>query len=39
VRAVSPGTYVHPGATVEDMYRPARYGRTATGSLTVGEGR
>ena len=22
VRAVAPGTYVHPGATVEDMYRP-----------------
>ncbi|WP_449409470.1 alpha-2-macroglobulin family protein [Methylobacterium komagatae] len=39
VRAVSPGTYVHPGASVEDMYRPARYGRTGTGSLTVGEGR
>ncbi|MCJ2012573.1 alpha-2-macroglobulin family protein [Methylobacterium sp. J-076] len=38
VRAVSPGTYRHPGATVEDMYRPARYGRTGTGSLTVGEG-
>ncbi|MCJ2068590.1 alpha-2-macroglobulin family protein [Methylobacterium sp. J-030] len=36
VRAVSPGTYVHPGATVEDMYRPARFGRTATGSVTVG---
>jgi len=39
VRAVSPGTYVHPGASVEDMYRPARYGRTGTGSLTVGEGK
>ena len=37
VRAVSPGTYVYPGASVEDMYRPARYGRTGTGSLTVGE--
>ena len=36
VRAVSPGTYVHPGATVEDMYRPARFGRTAAGSVTVG---
>ncbi|SEH95063.1 hypothetical protein SAMN02799636_04608 [Methylobacterium sp. 275MFSha3.1] len=36
VRAVSPGTYVHPGATVEDMYRPARFGRTASGSVTVG---
>ena len=39
VRAVSPGTYVHPGATVEDMYRPARFGRTATGSVTVGAAR
>ena len=39
VRAVSPGTYVHPGASVEDMYRPARYGRTGTGSLTIGEGK
>ncbi|SDN01333.1 hypothetical protein SAMN05216360_10570 [Methylobacterium phyllostachyos] len=36
VRAVSPGTYVHPGATVEDMYRPARFGRTASSSVTVG---
>ncbi|MCJ2050966.1 alpha-2-macroglobulin family protein [Methylobacterium sp. J-070] len=36
VRAVAPGTYVHPGATVEDMYRPARFGRTASGSVTVG---
>jgi alpha-2-macroglobulin len=36
VRAVSPGIYVHPGATVEDMYRPARFGRTASGSVTVG---
>ena len=25
VRAVSPGHYVHPPATVEDMYRPERY--------------
>ena len=29
VRAVSPGTYVHPQAFVEDMYRPDRFGRTA----------
>jgi uncharacterized protein YfaS (alpha-2-macroglobulin family) len=36
VRAVTPGTYVHPAATVEDMYRPERYARTAAGSLTVG---
>ncbi len=35
VRAVSPGTYVHPQAYVEDMYRPDRFGRTGTGTLTV----
>ena len=36
VRAVTPGTYVHPAATVEDMYRPETYARTAAGTLTVG---
>ena len=36
VRAVTPGTFVHPAATVEDMYRPERYARTAGGTLTVG---
>jgi len=36
VRAVTPGTFVHPAATVEDMYRPERYARTAAGTLTVG---
>ncbi|MBA2126468.1 alpha-2-macroglobulin [Hyphomicrobium methylovorum] len=35
VRAVNPGTFVHPAATVEDMYRPDRYARTAAGTLTV----
>lgn len=35
VRAITPGTFVHPAATVEDMYRPDRYGRTATGTLTI----
>jgi uncharacterized protein YfaS (alpha-2-macroglobulin family) len=35
VRAVSPGTYVHPPAQVEDMYRPERYGRTGFGSVGV----
>ncbi len=35
VRAVTPGTFVHPAATVEDMYRPQRYARTAAGTLTV----
>ncbi len=36
VRAVRPGTFVHPAATVEDMYRPERYARTAAGTLSVG---
>jgi len=35
VRAVSPGRYVLPQAYIEDMYRPDRYGRTATGSVEV----
>ena len=35
VRAVSPGSYVLPQAVVEDMYRPDRFGRTDTGSVTV----
>jgi uncharacterized protein YfaS (alpha-2-macroglobulin family) len=35
VRAVTPGKYVLPQAVVEDMYRPDRYGRTATGKIEV----
>jgi alpha-2-macroglobulin len=35
VRAVSLGKYVRPQANVEDMYRPDRYGRSATGSVEV----
>ncbi len=35
VRAVTPGSFVHPAATVEDMYRPDRYARTAAGTLTI----
>jgi uncharacterized protein YfaS (alpha-2-macroglobulin family) len=35
VRAVSTGQYVHPQAYVEDMYRPDRFGRTATGTVEV----
>ncbi|MBS0269403.1 MAG: alpha-2-macroglobulin family protein, partial [Proteobacteria bacterium] len=35
VRAVNPGTFVHPAATVEDMYRPERYARSAAGKLAV----
>ncbi len=35
VRAVTPGIFVHPAATVEDMYIPERHARTASGRLTV----
>lgn len=35
VRAVSPGTYVHPAAVVEDMYRPHLSARTAQGQVEV----
>ena len=35
VRAVTPGTYVQPAATVEDMYRPQLSARTATGRIRV----
>lgn len=35
VRVVSPGSYVHPAAHVEDMYRPERYGRTGYGKVEV----
>ena len=35
VRAVTPGHYVSPPATVEDMYRPNRFGRTAYGAIDV----
>lgn len=35
VRAVSPGTFVLPGATVEDMYRPERRASTASGTVEV----
>lgn len=35
VRAVSPGTYVHPPATVEDMYRIERFGRSESGTVEV----
>jgi uncharacterized protein YfaS (alpha-2-macroglobulin family) len=34
-RAVSPGEFHHPAASVEDMYRPTRRARTDTGRLTV----
>jgi uncharacterized protein YfaS (alpha-2-macroglobulin family) len=35
VRAVTPGTYAHPAASVEDMYRPELSARTATGKMEV----
>ncbi len=35
VRAVSPGRYHHPAASVEDMYRPRYRARSATGEMTV----
>jgi uncharacterized protein YfaS (alpha-2-macroglobulin family) len=35
VRAVSPGRYVHPAASVEDMYRPDLFARTDAGKLVV----
>ena len=35
VRAVTPGSFVHPAAVVEDMYRPERFARTAGGRLTI----
>jgi uncharacterized protein YfaS (alpha-2-macroglobulin family) len=35
VRAVTPGVYAQPAATVEDMYRPQYSARTATGMMEV----
>ena len=35
VRAVAPGQYSHPGAFVEDMYRPQINARAAHGTVTV----
>ncbi len=35
VRAVTPGRFVHPPATIEDMYRPERFGRSAPGTVEV----
>ena len=35
VRAVTPGTYAHPAASVEDMYRPEFSARTASGAMEV----
>lgn len=35
VRAVTPGTFIHPAASVEDMYRPDRHARTAAGTVEI----
>ena len=37
VRAISPGTFHHPAASVEDMYRPDFRGRSDAGTVTIGE--
>lgn len=37
VRAISPGTFHHPAAVVEDMYRPQYRARTGAGQLVVAE--
>ncbi len=37
IRVVAPGTYAHPGASVEDMYRPEVNARMATGTVVVTE--
>lgn len=35
VRAVTPGAFAHPAASVEDMYRPQYSARTATGMMEI----
>ena len=35
-RATTPGTFDHPAATVEAMYQPEVFGRTAGGRMTIG---
>ncbi|WP_245514918.1 alpha-2-macroglobulin family protein [Jiella endophytica] len=35
VRAVAPGDFAHPAASVENMYDPSRRGRTDAGRVTV----
>ncbi len=37
VRAVSPGQFHHPAASVEDMYRPQMNARTDAGQVAIGE--
>ena len=35
MRAVSPGVFAQPAATIEDMYRPYLNARTETGTVEV----
>ncbi|MGP8231973.1 MAG: alpha-2-macroglobulin family protein [Methylovirgula sp.] len=35
VRAVTPGHYVAPAATIQDMYRPQRFARTDYGTVII----
>ena len=37
VRAISPGEFHHPAATVEDMYRPQYRANTASGRVRIAE--
>jgi len=37
VRAVSPGQFTHPSASVEDMYRPDFRAQSGTGQITITE--
>lgn len=37
VRAISPGAFHHPAASVEDMYRPKFRARTKTGRVIISE--
>ena len=37
VRAISPGVFHHPAASVEDMYRPDYRARTDAGTVTITE--
>ncbi|QPM91257.1 alpha-2-macroglobulin family protein [Pseudooceanicola algae] len=37
IRAVTPGSYAHPAASVEDMYRPAFRAHGQSGRITVTE--
>jgi len=39
VRAVTPGHYVLPPATIEDMYRPQRFGRSGFGTVDIAGGK